>query len=78
MQNTISNFLNVRLAGLSFQMIPFVGVLPEFEVIKRLEKIIKEQVNVVLSGTEHPAALANDAYLDYKSDNQEYNTQNNQ
>ncbi|MPN53622.1 hypothetical protein SDC9_201286 [bioreactor metagenome] len=59
-------------------MIPFVGILPESEVIKGLKKIIKEQVNVVLSGTEHPAAFTDDVHLNYKPDNQKNNTQRSQ
>ncbi len=42
---------------LSPQPVPFVGVLPEFEVVKRLEKIKKEQVEVVFSGIKKPAAF---------------------
>jgi hypothetical protein len=65
-KHTISIFLHVTLSAahtlhfidLLLQLFPFVGILPEFKIIKGLKQIKKEQIEVVLPGIQHPAAFS--------------------
>ena len=51
------NFIRSKLSLSFFRFISFAGVFSEFEVIKGLKNIVKEQVDMILSGTEQSTII---------------------